>query len=238
MFVAINMAVSADGKITTQAREPVRFGSMHDRDHMDALRAEADAVVIGAQTLRDDNPHLLVRSEAIFAQRQKSGKKNQPCSVVVSHRGEIPTQRHFFTDAVPQCLVVLPENAPAASLARLPTHCTIWRLGAEKVDPVRLLQKFAEHGMQHILIEGGGELAFAFLAADVVDALYLTMTPYLFGGREAPTLVEGPGWRMADAQRLALCSVRQVGDEVFLHYRVLRRGVLRQEAQEGILETP
>lgn len=224
MFVAISMAASADGKITTHAREPVRFGSKDDRLQMDKLRAQADAVVVGAQTLRDDNPRLLVRSPEILAQRQKKAKAHQPVSVVVSRRAQIPTDRHFFTDDVPARIVVVPDNAPQAALATLPACCEIWHLGTDDVDIRLLLQRFEAHGLSHILVEGGADLAYAFLAAGVVDALYLTVTPYLFGGQSAPSLIAGAGWRMADAPRLTLQSVRQVGDEVFLRYRVLRGG--------------
>ena len=83
-FVYINMAMTVDGKITSAAREYPRLTSRHDRDTMDRLRAEADAMLVGARTIRDDNPTLHVRSTEMQAYRKSLGKPEPILKVVVS----------------------------------------------------------------------------------------------------------------------------------------------------------
>lgn len=223
-FVYINMAMTADGKITSAAREYPRFTSEHDRREMDRLRAEADALVVGAGTVRADDPVLGVRGDEMRAYRRSLGKPAGLVGVLVTASGRVAPSSRFF-DAAPggeRIVATVDDDTPAERLAGVAGRAEVWRIGRGRVDLLELLRRLAERGVERLLLEGGGELNWAFLRDDLVDELYVTIAPALLGGRDAPTLLEGPGLSMKAQRRLRLERVRQEGDELFCRYAVVR----------------
>lgn len=222
-FVFINMAATADGKITSARREYPRFASANDRARMDRLRAAADAVLLGAGTLRADDPALHVRSEPARRQRAALGKPPGLLRVLVTASGRIDAASRFFDDPDGGgSIVATVEDADREALAALAGRAELWRLGRGHVDLAELLRRLRARGVERLLVEGGGELNWAFVRDGLVDELYLTVAPTLLGGSEAPTLLEGEGFAMADRVRLALVSAERDGDELFCRYRVRR----------------
>ncbi|HKQ60647.1 MAG TPA: dihydrofolate reductase family protein [Candidatus Polarisedimenticolaceae bacterium] len=222
-FVIVNMAMTADGKITSAAREYPRFTSELDRRTMDRLRAEADAIVVGAGTLRADDPLLHVRTTELRDYRRRLGKPDALPRVLVTASAAIDPQAHFFDDADgADRIVVTVEDAPDERLAALAARAELWRLGRGRVDLRELLRRLRERGVERLLLEGGGELNWAFLRDDLVDELFVTIAPALLGGREAPTLLEGEGWPMAAQRRLRLVELRREGDELYCRWAVVR----------------
>ena len=222
-FVYINMAMSADGKITSAGREYPRLTSDLDRVTMDRLRAEADALVVGAGTLRADDPPLRVRDPAMQAYRGSLGKPQGLVRVAVTASGAVDTASRFFEDE-PGCvrIVATVATADADRLAAIEGRAELWRLGRDRVDLRALLERLAQRGAERVLVEGGGELNWCFVKDDLVDELYLTLAPTLLGGREAPTLLEGEGLPMKLQKRLRLLDLRREEDEIYCRYRVLR----------------
>jgi 2,5-diamino-6-(ribosylamino)-4(3H)-pyrimidinone 5'-phosphate reductase len=221
--VYINMAMTADGKITSAGREYPRFTSDLDRRTMDRLRAEADAVVVGAGTLRADDPPLHVRDAEMRAYRDSLGKSGPPLRVVVTASGSIERSRRFFDDEEGgDRIVATVESLDAARLAELRARAEVWQLGREKVDLALLLDRLGDRGVRRVLLEGGGELNWRFVHDGLVDELYLTIAPALLGGREAPTLLEGCGFSMKEQRRLRLLELRGEGDEIYCRYELVR----------------
>jgi 2,5-diamino-6-hydroxy-4-(5-phosphoribosylamino)pyrimidine 1'-reductase len=223
-FVYINMAMTVDGKITSAAREYPRFTSDLDRTTMDRLRAEADAIVIGAGTLRADDPPLHVRDSGMRAYRESLGKSGEPLRVVVTASGSIDAGSRFFRDGeVGGRIVVTIERLDARRLAALREQAEVWQLGLEEVDLRLLLDRLADRGVSRLLLEGGGELNWRFVRDGLVDELYVTIAPVLLGGREAPTLLEGGGFPMAAQRKLRLLELRRERDEIFCRYALVPR---------------
>lgn len=222
-FVYVNMAMTADGKITSAAREYAAFTSRHDKRTMDRLRAEADAVLIGAGTLRADDPPLSIRDREMRALRASLGKPPELRTVVVSARLDLPFEGRFFRDGDPsQRVVATVEDAPEDRVQKLAGRAQVWRLGRGRVDVPQLLHRLKEAGVERLLVEGGGETNWSFFEADAIDELYVTLAPCLLGGRDAPTLLEGEGRRLAGRARLRLLSCERVGEELYLHWAVER----------------
>jgi 2,5-diamino-6-(ribosylamino)-4(3H)-pyrimidinone 5'-phosphate reductase len=222
-FVYINMAMTADGKITSAKREYPRLTSDLDRLTMDRLRAEADALVVGAGTLRADDPPLRVRDPAMRAYRESLGKPAGLIRVAVSASGAIePTSRFFEDEPGSERIVATVANVDAERLAALDGRAEVWSLGVDRVDVAQLLQRLEQRGVKRVLVEGGGELNWCFISDDLVDELYLTLAPTLLGGREAPTLLEGEGLSMKLQKRLRLLDLRREGDEIYCRYEVVR----------------
>ncbi len=222
-FVYLNMAMTADGKITSARREYPRFTSDEDRRTMDRLRADADAVLVGAGTVRADDPPMQIRDPALVAARRSRGRPAGVLNVVVSARLDLDPAARFFTAPHDGGRIVATiDDPPAERLPALESVAEVWRCGEGRVALPRLLTRLRERGVERLLVEGGGETNWEFLREDLLDELYVTIAPTLLGGRDAPTWLEGDGLAMAGARRLRLVGVRRAGEELFCRWAVVR----------------
>jgi 2,5-diamino-6-(ribosylamino)-4(3H)-pyrimidinone 5'-phosphate reductase len=222
-FVSINMAMTVDGKITSAAREYPTFTSPHDRRNMDRLRAEADVLVVGAGTVRADDPPLHVRDPALRAYRRSLGKGEGLDRVLVTASARLDPGSRFLDDAGGGARIVATvERAPGLEVQALERRAEVWRLGVERVDLGALLARLHERGARRVLVEGGAELNWALIREDLVDELYVTIAPALLGGRDAPTIVGGEGFAMAARRPLRLLDLRREGDELYCRFGWVR----------------
>jgi 2,5-diamino-6-(ribosylamino)-4(3H)-pyrimidinone 5'-phosphate reductase len=190
--VAMNMAITADGKISTHRRETISLGSPNDRYLMDKLRARADAVVIGA-------------------------------NVVLSTRLNLPRKGEFFSHPDTERLIITTLSAPSSKIARFERVAHVHVLPRRRIRPKDVIDHMAARRARRVLIEGGGETNFSFISSGLVDEIYITVTPWILGGRTAPTAVDGAGFLRNKRVRLELVSSRREDNEVFLRYRVIKR---------------
>ncbi|HEX4823653.1 MAG TPA: dihydrofolate reductase family protein [Candidatus Polarisedimenticolaceae bacterium] len=222
-FVYVNMAMSADGKITSKLREEPRFTSPRDKKTMDKLRAEADALLIGAGTLRHDDPRQDVRDPEMKAYRRSLDKPDLLLNVLVTASADVDPQSKLFDPAKSEaCVVATVEDAPEERLRRLREVAEIWTLGRGRVDIPLLLARLKARGVERLLVEGGGDMNWSFVENDAIDELYVTVAPAIFGGRDAPTPVEGEGLTMASRRKLRLVSAEIVEGEIFCRYAFVR----------------
>jgi 5-amino-6-(5-phosphoribosylamino)uracil reductase len=222
--IIVNMAVSVDGRINTRRREHFALGSEHDRRLMDELRARADAVIVGAGTVRHDGHPMRLRYRDLRAARIARGRPPHPVNVVLSRALDLPPGARFFTAADTTRIVVTTRLAPAARVRRFAALADVVVLPGRTLSPPRVVESLRERGLKRLLLEGGGEVHFAFVKAGLVDEWYVTVTPRLLGGVGAPSLLDGEGFLARDHVRLRLVSQRRVGDEVFLRYRRVATG--------------
>lgn len=217
--VSVNMAISLDGKISTRTREQITLGTRHDRHLMDVLRARADAVIVGAGTVRHDGFPVLVRDDDVRRRRSGRGRPPHPINVVLSRALDLPMSRPIFTRDDVQRIIYTTRAAPAAKVRRFERIAEVVILATKSIPPRAVLRDMRSRGMKRVLMEGGGELHFAFAKQRVVDEIYVTITPRLIGGN-APSLLDGRGFLKKDHIKLKLVSSRRVDDELFLRYRV------------------
>jgi len=220
-FVYVNMAMTVDGKITSAKREYPRFSSPRDRVQMDRLRAEADALMVAAGTVRADNPAFHVRTKEVREASEAAGKPHALHRVVVSASANIPSDSRFFdTRHGGDSILVTIETVSEERLLPFEGRAEVWRLGRENVDLRAALTALHERGVERLLVEGGGELNWALFELDLVDELYVTLAPALLGGKDAPTLLGGVGWPMDTHRRLRLLELDRHGDELYCRYGV------------------
>ncbi|GIK31821.1 MAG: hypothetical protein HND43_00865 [Armatimonadetes bacterium] len=202
--VAINMVATIDGKTVSETRaDPVMdLGSKFDQAALRNLHVAADAVIVGAQTLRSTpkawfEPHLV--------------------RVAVTRSGELDFSTRFFTDAPAKAVVATPTSSRSP---RPPEPIHTFEAGSEDVDLPALLAYLAkEHGVRSVIVEGGSDLNSSFLRLDLADELFLTVAPKVKLGRDLPTYAGGSPLSRADILRFELVSAIPLNDEVFLRYR-------------------
>jgi len=226
-FVTLNVAASVDGKLAPIDGGKVNFGSPEDRAQMEALRAEADGVMIGGGTLRTEDPPLIIRDPDVRGRRAAAKGSPHPrnitvCSVLPENLAEM----NFFCSPETEKLVFTTDRTPPGlreAAGRYAQVEVVQRDESGRVDLVEVLRKLPPLGVHHLLLEGGGELNFSMLQANLIDEIYLTVCPFVFGGRTAPTPFDGAGFARDHLRKLALKSHRiSSRGEVFLHYVVLR----------------
>jgi riboflavin-specific deaminase-like protein len=220
--VLINMAVGLDGKtspVASQRMGPhVLSRGAEDPKRMRRLRARADAIVIGASNLRDDDPDLAL--DAGERRERQANRVAEPLRVVVTTRGGglSSRQRFFRPELGGASIVAHAEALPPALQAELAAMATLVPFGPPRVQIRELLGELRRRGARTVLCEGGAELNAHFFEARAVDELFLTLIPRIFGGRDAPGVVGGGGFPNGAVPDARLLSSERVGDELFLHY--------------------
>lgn len=220
-FISVNVAITADGKIAFANGHYVPFGSAHDHALLLRLRAQADAVLVGARTVNLYPINLGPGAAKYRRQRLQRGLSEYNLRVVLSGRAHVESNAEIFRHTFSPIIIITTARAPRSNVKRLlalGAHVEV--CGEQDVDwaeALRILQN--KWGVRRLLCEGGGETNAALFALDMVDQLHVTVCPRIFGGKTAPTLADGRGVdKLAEAAQLTLHSMRRVGDELFLVY--------------------
>lgn len=218
MHVVVNAAMSADGKLSSRRREQVTISGDEDFERVDRLRAESDAVVVGIGTVLADDPRLTVKGSAHHERRRKSGQTANPARVVVDSNARTPPDARVVDDEAETYLCVS-ENAPVERRMDLSNQATLVTAGDDRVDLLRAFATLQQHGLEQIMVEGGGELIFSLLDDGLVDELTVFVGPQLIGGRDAPTLTDGDGF-VENYPELSLEGLEKLDDGVLLRWKV------------------
>jgi riboflavin-specific deaminase-like protein len=220
--------MTVDGKITTRDFGPVDFTSRDDKRHLFEQRALADAVMVGHSTLKRDNVRLSVPAD-LRKERLKRGQTAAPLRVIVSNSGNInPELNLFHSDPAKTGAVVIfsTRRMPKLLQTLLADKATIHLSRRKDVDLAEMLQILRrDYKVRRVACEGGPILFRSMLEVGLVDELNLTIAPYLFGGAEAPTLTGLSKDFLPKTVQASLKNMRTVGDECFLTYRIMSRGL-------------
>jgi 5-amino-6-(5-phosphoribosylamino)uracil reductase len=217
--VLLSASVSVDGYLDDAGPERLVLSSPEDLDQVDELRAGVDAILVGAGTIRADNPRLLVRSSRRRQARRARGLPDSPAKVTLTGSAELDPAAAFFTAGDTERLVYVPDPLLARAKTRWGDTATVVAAGAPLEVPV-LLADLAERGYGRLLVEGGQSVHTQFLTADVVDEVRLAVAPFFVGDPAAPRLV-GPGvFPQSVRRRMRLAAVDSAGDTAVLRYLV------------------
>lgn len=221
MDVHVNAAMSADGKLSTRDREQVEISGPADFERVSRLRSEADGVLVGVGTVLADDPSLgpvhgrdatSIREEGTSAEGG-----SPPTRVVADSRARTPPEAAVLSGG-PPTIVLVTEAAPDERVEEIENAGgTVVVHGRDRVNLVDGFSTLEDRGIDKLLVEGGGELIFSLFEANLVDRLTVYIAPTVIGGRNAPTLVDGPGVTEA-FPRLVLEDCERIDGGVLLTY--------------------
>lgn len=215
-YVLLSVATSVDGAIDDTSPSRLRLSNAEDFDRVDQVRAESDAILIGAGTVRADNPRLLVNSEQRRAERVKSGKPAFPLKVTVTASGDVEPDWKFWHHGGQKLVYTTDAGAVLAS-ARLGQLAEVVALGS-RVDFGTLLDDLGKRGIQQLMVEGGGQIHTAFLSQGLADEIHLAIAPLVVGDAKAPQFLNPAEYPGGSTRRMRLLDSRTIGDVVLLRY--------------------
>ncbi|MGW4379855.1 RibD family protein [Kitasatospora sp. NPDC004531] len=215
-YVLLSVATSVDGYIDDTSPQRLLLSNAEDFDRVDRVRAESDAILVGGNTLRTDDPRLLVNSAERRAGRVAAGKPEHPLKVTVTAGGGLDRELRFWHFGGEK--VVYTTDAAAAKLRRtLDGLAEVVALGAD-VDFGAMLDDLAARGVQRLMVEGGGRIHTQFLALGLADEIQLALAPLLVGEAAAPRFVHPAAFPGGSTHRMRLLGVETVGDVVLVRY--------------------
>ena len=210
-YVILSAAITLDGKIA-KGRTKIKLSSKNDKIRVHKLRAKVDGILIGKNTLDTDNPMLNVR--------YVTGKN--PVRILLDSRGTIKSSSKVIQSCSKiSTIIATTQLISKKNLSRLEKFpLEVIKCGKSSVDVVKLLKILQKKGMKKILLEGGGTLNWSFLKRGLVDELIITITPYILGGSDSVTLVEGSGFKnLFSMNKLKLKKIQKIGNELVVYYR-------------------
>ena len=212
--------MTADGKIADYQRRAARFGSANDKAHLEEQVSLADGILFGAGTLRAYGTTMFISNSKLLQARIERSQPTQPVQIVVSGSGNLDSQWRFFKQPIPRWLITVPDGAKLwqgkSEFERILVSNKIQKEQGG-LDWRSLFSQLQELGLNRLAVLGGSELFTSLLTLDLIDELWLTICPTIFGG-DAPTPVGGKGFIQSQAKKLKLLEVKQIEREVFLHY--------------------
>ena len=210
MHVILSAAISVDGKISTRSNDS-KLSSQDDSIRLHKLRSKVDAILIGKNTLLQDDPLLTVRYT----------KGKNPTRIILDSKGTISKNSKIIktSDKIPTIIAVSKKitKVNLSKLKKLPVEIII--SGENSVNLKLLMKKLSTKKIETILVEGGGTVNWEFIKNNIFDELIITLSPYLIGGNDATSLVEGKGFsKIVNSPNLKLKSVKRLKNHLVINY--------------------
>ena len=210
MHIILSAAISIDGKISTRSNDS-KFSSKEDIIRLHKLRSKVDAILIGKNTLLRDDPLLTVRHT----------KGKNPIRIILDSKGTISKNSKIIktSDKIPTIIAISKKISKAnlSKLKKLPVEIII--SGENSVNLKLLMKKLSAKKIKTILVEGGGTVNWEFIKNNIFDELIITLSPYLIGGNDATSLVEGKGFaKIVNSPNLKLKSVKRLKNHLVINY--------------------
>jgi 5-amino-6-(5-phosphoribosylamino)uracil reductase len=213
--VLLSVATSVDGCIDDTTQDRLLLSNEADFDRVDQVRADSDAVMIGAGTMRGDNPRMLVKSERRRAERRAKGLSDYPLKVTLTRSGDLDPELRWFQSPGDRVVYTVDESAGRlrAGLGQL---AEIVSLGSGEPDFGALLDDLGARGVGRLMVEGGEQIHTALLSRGLVDEIHLVVAPLLVGA--GPRFLAPTSYPWSSRRRMRLAGVETIGDVVLLRY--------------------
>jgi 5-amino-6-(5-phosphoribosylamino)uracil reductase len=228
-YVLLSAAMSLDGYLDDASDRRLILSDAADLDRVDGVRAGSDAILVGAGTVRADDPRLRVRSAARREERQRHGRPPSPVRVTLTAGGGLdPAARFFARDGI-DALVYVPAAAAGHVRDQLGPDATVIA-GPDPLPLEWLLDDLAGRGIGRVMVEGGASVLSRFLASGLADELQLAIAPLFVADPAAPRLLTAAAGLTAPARSAApgdwprqphLEEVARAGRMAVLRYRLI-----------------
>ena len=210
-YVILSAAITLDGKLGVKNKR-TKLSSKNDKIRVHKLRSMVDAIIIGKNTVNLDNPLLTVRHT----------KGKNPVRIILDSSGTIKSNSKIIQtcNKVPTVIAVS-ELISEKNLQRLRKFSLeIIVCGKNSVNIPKLLGILLKKGIKKILLEGGGTVNWSFVKKNLIDEAIVTLAPYIIGGKDSISLVEGVGFKNLDVStNLKLVKVKKIRNELVLFYK-------------------
>jgi len=208
--VILSAAMTLDGKIATKTGDS-KLSSKQDKVRIHKLRSKVDAILVGSNTVKRDDPSLTVRHT----------KGKNPLRIILDSKANIDQKSQIIKTCkkIPTIIAVSKKASKKNidKLKKFPLEIII--TGNKLVNITNLLRILSKKKIKTLLVEGGGTVNWEFVKQGFVDEIIITITPYLIGGKKAITLVDGEGFSLIQkATKLKLKKTCRLGNEIVLHY--------------------
>ncbi len=217
--VLLSVATSVDGYIDDTSDPRLILSHVDDVDRVDEVRASVDAILVGANTIRRDNPRLLVRSAQRQDERLRRGLAAHPIKVTLTATGDLDVGAMFFTAGDTEKLVYTRDATAPAVRDLLGTVAAVVPAG-EPIELGAVLGDLGDRKVGRLMVEGGGTVHTQFLTAGLVDEIHLVIAPFFVGDPAAPRFVHSGRFPQNPEHPMTLAETRQIGDVVLLRYLV------------------
>ena len=204
-LIIVSVAASLDGYIADRSPERLRLSSAEDFADVYRERARCDAILVGAETLRRDNPSLLPKEPTARA----------PVRVTVTKSGNLDPTLRFFSGSARSVVLCAPLHATDLA-KRLGSNAEVVAL--DDATPASIVQTLSAMNISSLFVEGGTQILTAFLAAGMFHQLRLAIAPFFVGDTSAPHIVSSASFRHDKDRRLRLLDVRTLGETAVLRY--------------------
>ncbi|MFN8194366.1 MAG: dihydrofolate reductase family protein [Nocardioidaceae bacterium] len=221
-YTLLSCGMSLDGYLDTAAERRLLLSNDADFDRVDAVRAACDAILVGATTVRKDDPRLVVRAPERRRARVARGQCPSPTKVTVSRRGSLDPRARFFTEGEADKLVYCESGGAREARERLGRVATVVD-GGPRVDLRWMGEDLADRGVERLMVEGGGTIHTQFLTEDLADELHLVVAPFFVGDSRASRFVGDGIFPFNPERRATLADVRRIDDVVLLRYALSPR---------------
>ena len=209
-YIILSAAISIDGKISTRTSDS-KLSSKEDSVRLHKLRSKVDAILIGKNTLLQDDPLLTVRHI----------KGKNPIRIILDSKGTIPINSKIIKTSNKILTIVAVSKKISKvnllKLKKLPIEIIV--AGENSVNLKLLMKKLSNKKIKTILVEGGGTVNWEFIKNDLFNELIVTLSPYLIGGNDATSFVEGKGFaKISNSPNLKLKSIKRLKNYLVLNY--------------------
>jgi len=221
-YTLLSCGMSIDGYLDNASEDRLLLSNTRDLDRVDEERAACDAILVGATTIRHDNPRLLVKAASRRRRRVSLGLPPHPVKVTVTAHGDLDPCSRFFATGDVEKIVYCASDAVRRTRARLGQVATVVD-GGRPVDVRRMGEDLHARGVRRLMVEGGGTMHTQFLTADAAVELQLVVAPLFVGDSRASRLVGDGAFPFNADRRAELADVRQIGDVVLLRYALSER---------------
>lgn len=216
-YILLSVAASVDGYIDDASDTRLLLSNDADLDRVDEVRASCDAILVGANTIRRDDPRLLIRSAQRQQLRQLRGLPPHPAKVTLTSRGELDPSARFFTTGNIEKLVYAPTSVVNTLHQRLGSAASVVDAG-EPLGLGTVLADLVDRKIERLMVEGGTRIHTLFLTSGTVDEIHLVIAPFFVGDVDAPRFVGAGYFPQHSGHRMMLAEARQIGDAVLLRY--------------------